>query len=210
MGVVSPAWTGRGVPGTCDDGAALCGVARCGQSREGEELTTGSTQSGEIQLAEALYQEYGPALYRFACRLLGNPDRAQRAVHEVLLRAWRQPEQLDAEGQPERRWLLAVARDVLADHWLAAQSQSRTGDLAGKTLPANGLVDRLVQEWQVEAAFGELSPFQRQILTALCYRDRSVSEVAKELDLPVAKARSRTHYALRTLRAGLERRGVTR
>ncbi|MPZ88181.1 MAG: sigma-70 family RNA polymerase sigma factor [Nitriliruptorales bacterium] len=175
-------------------------------------LGTGSSESMEIELVGALYEEFGPALYRFACRLLGDPDRAQRAVHDVLLRAWRQADRLKESAQPEQGWLLDVARDVMADHWRAAQSQSRTGDLAaaGKTLPADGLVDRLVQEWQVEASFSELSPLQRQILISLADQDRSVSEVARELDLPAGKVWSRTHYALRTLRAALERRGVTR
>jgi RNA polymerase sigma-70 factor, ECF subfamily len=177
--------------------------------QEGKQLSTGSSEAAEIQLADALYAEYGPALYRFACRLLGNAERAQRAVREVLLRAWRQPERLDEDGRPEQGWLLAIARDVLADHWLAAQSQANTGDLAGKTLPSNGLVDRLVQEWQVEAALGELSPVQRRILVDLYYAERPESQVAEDLDLPAEKVRSRTHYALRTLRSALERRGVT-
>lgn len=175
-------------------------------------MSTGSVDAVEVEFVEALYDEFGPALYRFACRLLGDEARAQRAVRDVLLRAWRQPAQLDAEGRPEQGWLLATAREVLADHWRAAQSQSKTGDLAaaGKTLPANGLVDRLVQEWQVEAAFSELSPTQRRILVGLRYGEQSVAEAARDLDLPSATIRNRTHYALRTLRSALERRGVTR
>lgn len=197
----------------------MIGRLRAGECRAGRHgrvsglgTVSDSNDSVEIELVDALCEEFGPALYRFACRLLGDPDRAQRAVRDVLLRAWRRPDQLTANGQPERGWLLGVARDVMADHWRAAQSQSKTGDLAaaGKTLPANGLVDRLVQEWQVEGAFSELSPLQRQILISLADEDRSVSEVARELDLPAGKVRSRTHYALRTLRSALERRGVTR
>ncbi len=166
--------------------------------------------TAETALVAALYDEYGPALYRFAYRFLQDRGRAEDAVQEVLLRAWRHPERLDpATGSP-RAWLFTVARNVLTDQWRADQARPRTvaDETAVEAVAAVDVFDRLVEGWQVEEALGDLSLDQRRVLVEVYYRGRSVAEAARELGIPAGTVKSRTHYALRTLRAALERRGL--
>lgn len=168
--------------------------------------------TAEAALIAALYDEYGSALYRFAYRFLGDRGRAEDVVQEVLLRAWRHPERLDpATGSP-RAWLFTVARNVLTDLWRAERTRPRTvaGERAAESLPADDEFERLVESLQVEAALAELSVDQRRVLVEVFYRGRSVAEAAHELGVPAGTVKSRTHYALRTLRAALERRGLAR
>lgn len=168
--------------------------------------------SSETALVAALYDEYGPALYRFAYRFLQDRGRAEDTVQEVLLRAWRNPARMDpATGSP-RAWLFTVARNVLTDQWRADQARPRTvGDESVvATVPADDIFERLVETWQVEDALTELSLDQRRVLVEVYYRGRSVNEAARELGIPAGTVKSRTHYALRTLRAALVERGLTR
>lgn len=50
-------------------------------------------------------------------------------------------------------------------------------------------------------AMDRLTPEHRAVLTELYYRQRSVSEAADALGIPPGTVRSRSHYALRALRA---------
>lgn len=169
--------------------------------------------SAETALVAALYDEYGPALYRYCYRYLQDRGRAEDAVQEVLIKAWRKPERLDPSTGSPRGWLFTVARNVLTDLWRADQARPRTvaDERAVESVPVDDDVfDRLVEGWQVEEALGELSTEQREVLVEVYYRGRSVAETARVLGIPAGTVKSRTHYALRSLRVALERRGMTR
>ena len=55
----------------------------------------------EAALMRVLYDEHGPALWRYAVRLTGDPARAEDVVQETLLRAWQHPEVTDGDGRRE-------------------------------------------------------------------------------------------------------------
>lgn len=68
--------------------------------------------------------------------------------------------------------------------------------------------DDLAESRQVEEALSELTDEQRRVLTEVYVRGRSVNETAHALDLPAPTVSKRAHFALRSLRAALERRGL--
>lgn len=166
--------------------------------------------SAETALVTALYDEYGPALYRFAYRFLQDRGRAEDVVQEVLVKAWRHPHNLDPASGSPRAWLFTVARNILTDQWRADQARPRTiaDETVVESVPADDVFERLVDAWQIEEAMADLSVDQRQVLQEVYYRGRSVNEAARELGVPPGTVKSRTHYALRTLKAALERRGL--
>lgn len=68
--------------------------------------------------------------------------------------------------------------------------------------------DRTVEGWLIAEALARLSEVHRQVLIECYYRGRSVAEAANRLGLPAGTVKSRTHYALRSLRLVLEEMGV--
>ena len=68
----------------------------------------------EAALMRVLYDEHGPALWRYAVRLTGDPARAEDVVQETLLRAWQHPEVTDGD-RSARAWLFTVARNMIID-----------------------------------------------------------------------------------------------
>jgi RNA polymerase sigma-70 factor, ECF subfamily len=169
--------------------------------------------SAETALVAVLYDEYGPALYRYCYKYLQDRGRAEDAVQEVLIKAWRKPERLDPSTGSPRGWLFTVARNVLTDTWRADQARPRTvaDERAVESVPVDDDVfDRLVEGWQVEEALGELSTEQREVLYEVYYRGRSVAETARVLGIPAGTVKSRTHYALRSMKIALEKKGMTR
>ncbi|HET8680517.1 MAG TPA: sigma-70 family RNA polymerase sigma factor [Micromonosporaceae bacterium] len=163
-------------------------------------------------MLRALHAEHGDALYAHAVRLCGGDrQRAEDLVQETLLRAWRHPEALDPERGSVRAWLFTTARHLAIDFW--RRRSVRVSEVVTDVLPepsADDETDRAVEAWTVAEALARLSPAHREVLLECFYRGRSVAEAAARLGVPPGTVKSRTHYALRSLRLALEELGVTR
>src|SRR6476619_1428720 len=70
------------------------------------------SQDPETALASsrfgAIYQEHSRAIYYLALRLLGDPDKAEDATHDVFLKAFRKMDQFRGDSS-WRTWLYRIA-----------------------------------------------------------------------------------------------------
>jgi len=158
----------------------------------------------------ALHDEHARALWVYALRLTGGDHgRAQDAVQETLLRAWRHFEVLDpARGSP-RAWLFTTVRNVLIDEWRSRSARPEVvTDEVPETSAPDG-ADSAVQSWLLADAMQQLSTAHRDVIVECFYRGYSVGEAAQRLGVPPGTVKSRTYYALRALKLALEERGVT-
>jgi RNA polymerase sigma-70 factor (ECF subfamily) len=64
-------------------------------------------------------------------------------------------------------------------------------------------VEGMLRAQAVRKALADLRPDHRRVLIELYFRARSAEETAELLGIPAGTVRSRTHYALRSLRAAL-------
>jgi len=131
-------------------------------------------------------------------------------VQETLLRAWRHPEALNPDRGSVRAWLFTTARNLAIDSW--RRRSVRVGEVITDALPealTDDETDRTVEAWLIAEALGRLSPVHREVLVECFYRGRSVAEASARLGVPPGTVKSRTHYALRSLRLVLEEMGVT-
>jgi RNA polymerase sigma-70 factor (ECF subfamily) len=168
------------------------------------------TEDGD--LLRALHEEHGDALFAHALRLTnGDRQRAEDLVQETLLRAWQHPQALDPTRGSVRAWLFTTARNLAIDAW--RRRSARVGEVFTDTLPEVPEVadeaDRAVESWLVAEALSRLSRPHREVLVECFYQGRSVAEAAEQLGVPPGTVKSRTHYALRSLKLVLEELGVT-
>jgi RNA polymerase sigma-70 factor (ECF subfamily) len=149
-----------------------------------------------------LWRIHGVVLRRFALKLtLGNQYRADEIIQETLIRAWRHPEIVDGHAKTIRPWLFTVARNVATDLW---RKQSRHNDIIedrpqDRPNAVEG-IDQAMTVMDVRAALAQLTPEHRQIIVEVYYLGRSVTEVAKLLNIPEGTAKSRIYYGLRHLK----------
>ena len=166
----------------------------------------------DAELLRAMFAEHGDALYAHALRLTnGDRQRAEDLVQETLLRAWRHPEALDPNRGSVRAWLFTTARNLAIDSW--RRRSVRVGEVVTDVLPealTDDETDRTVEAWLIAEALSRLSTVHREVLVECFYRGRSVAEAAAWLGVPPGTVKSRTHYALRSLKLVLEEMGVTR
>ncbi|MFC4108940.1 sigma-70 family RNA polymerase sigma factor [Micromonospora zhanjiangensis] len=164
-------------------------------------------------MLRALHDEHAEALFAHALRLVnGDLQRAEDLVQETLLRAWRHPEALDPSRGSVRGWLFTTARNLAIDQW--RRRNARVGEIVTDDLPepphGPDEADRAVEAWTVAEALRRLSQSHREVLVECFYLGRSVTEAAGRLGVPPGTVKSRTHYALRSLRLVLAEMGVTR
>lgn len=162
-------------------------------------------------MLRVLHADHGDALYAHALRLTGGDShRAADLVQETMLRAWRHPEVMDPARGSLRSWLFTTARNLAIDAW--RRRNARVGEVVTDDVPevpeSDG-TDRALESWLVADALARLAPAHREVLVECFYWGRSVAETAARLGVPPGTVKSRTHYALRSLKLVLEEMGVT-
>jgi RNA polymerase sigma-70 factor (ECF subfamily) len=159
-----------------------------------------------------LHDDHAAVLLAYATRLTGGDvQRAEDAVQEAFLRAWRNPQAFREGAGSPRAWLMTVVHHIVVDDIRARRARPiEVGDapLAFVADPADDIADALLS-WTVAEALAQLSPDHRAVLVETYYRGRSVAEAAEALGIPAGTVKSRTYYALRALRLALSERGVT-
>ena len=143
-------------------------------------------------------------LFAIAQRILRDIDRAEDALQDALVIAWR-----DLRGLRDLdrfdAWLHRLLVNVCVVH--ATRERRRTINL--RVLPVEGPPARddlltIADRDQLERGFRRLPPEQRAILVLHHYLGYAPSEIAETLGVPAGTARSRLHHAHRAMRAALE------
>jgi RNA polymerase sigma-70 factor, ECF subfamily len=142
-------------------------------------------------------------LHAIAIRIVHDPGRAEDAVQSALLKAWRD---LPSLRDPARfdawlyRLLVRSCYEEARGHRSFRTLVKVVGDEPGEADWSGAIADRD----QLERAFRHLPIDQRAVIVLHHYSDLPLTAIADVLAVPVGTVRSRLHYALRGLRAGIE------
>lgn len=161
------------------------------------------TANAEYRMRK-LYEESVENLFRYLMRLtLGRRQLAEDLLQETYLRAWRKLDHLPTEPAQALPWLFTVARHVAIDAARAREARPvEVGTFNLAAVPtADNLAEGVVDVQIVRTALSRLNRQHREVLFEVYFRDAAAQDVAQRLGIPVGTVRSRTFYALRSLRA---------
>jgi RNA polymerase sigma-70 factor (ECF subfamily) len=161
-------------------------------------------QGGDREAFAILARTHGDRLMAIAHRILRDVGRAEDAVQQALVIAWRELPRL---RDPDRfdAWierLLVNASYAEARRWRRWNANIRVLPADGPVGPDEAL--SLEDRDRLERGFRRLPPDQRAILVFTHYLGLAPTEIADRLGIPVGTARSRLHYAHRAMRAAIE------
>jgi RNA polymerase sigma-70 factor (ECF subfamily) len=144
-------------------------------------------------------------LHAVANLILRDSDRAQDAVQDALISAWRD---VRALRDPDA-WDAWTYRLTVWSCYRTAKKQSRRNRVELRVLPdpepavhldvARTLADRDL----VERALHDLPIDQRAVIVLRFFADLPLDAVADILDIPVGTVKSRLHRAIAALRASM-------
>ena len=159
-----------------------------------------------------LYRRYSGELYGFALNALADRELAEEVVQDVFARAWRRAADYDSRRGSVRTWLYAIARNRIVD--ARRRAAARPGLARGEPgdIPAelDSELEQAVLRWQMAAALSRLSPQHREVIRLAHYGGLSLREISERKGIPLGTVKSRTSYALRTLRLILDEMDVGR
>ena len=160
-------------------------------------------QQGDHDAFSALVRPEIPRLHGLAGLILRDPARAEDAVQEALLKAWRDLPRL---REPDRfgAWLRRLA--VNACHDEGRRLRRRRGEIAlgpeHERAAGDGL-DAMIQRDELVRGFHRLSQEERTVIGLRYYLDLPSADAAAALGMREGTYRSKLHRAIRALGAAM-------
>ncbi len=176
-----------------------------------EQLLRQLNQGPDDGAVRALYALHGDALYGFAVRRLGDRGLAEELVQDVFTRVWRHAGDFDPERASFRTWLYQIARNAAVDLERRRMVRPSLGpeSAAEELTEPDEPIERAVLRWQMQAALERLSPDHREVVRLAHFEGLTMREIGDRLEIPVGTVKSRTSYALRSLRLALDEMEVS-
>jgi RNA polymerase sigma factor (sigma-70 family) len=166
----------------------------------------GAMQSDKLNFAR-VYDEHVWRVYGFLAYRLGDRETAEdltQATFERALRAW---SRFDPRRASETTWLLAIARNLLIDHYRRDKSNV-TEPIDEDAAPmVAGPEEQLLGSPELLNALGKLSERDREVLALRFGGDMTGPEIAQLLDLTLANVQQIVSRSLRKLRGLLDEAG---
>jgi RNA polymerase sigma-70 factor (ECF subfamily) len=163
-----------------------------------------AAQRGDQAAFVDLVRSSGDRLFAIAQRILRDVDRAEDALQDALVIAWRD---LPGLRDPDRfdAWIHRLLTNVCiaqATRERRMAVELRVLSFEGPAAPDEylGVADRD----QLERGFRRLTPDERAILVLHHYVGYGPTEIAELLGRPAGTIRSRLHHARRAMRAALD------
>jgi RNA polymerase sigma-70 factor (ECF subfamily) len=166
-------------------------------------------RAGDDAALGELYLRYETAIYRFLLGILRDPHRAEDALQDTFIQAFRKSERVDPNSF--RGWLFSVAHQQAM---LVKRREKRYATAGADGLM--GLVDRQATPLEAHARaddiaaavglLGELPAGQQAVIRMRIFDGLRFQEVADRLGVPLGTALARMHDGLKALRAQWEER----
>ena len=162
-------------------------------------------RGGDEEAFTSLIRMAGDRLMAIAFRILRDVDRAEDAVQQAIVTAWRD---LPALRDPDKfdGWLYRVLVNAC---YLEAR-RTRRWNANVRVLDsdvASGSPDGFLSvedRDELERAFRRLPPEQRAAFVLHHYAGMRLADIGEVLEIPVGTVKSRLHYAAAALRAAIE------
>jgi RNA polymerase sigma-70 factor, ECF subfamily len=160
---------------------------------------------GDIDAYSELVRASHPRLFGVANLILRDSDRAQDAVQDALLLAWRHVRSLrdpDAWDAWLRRLTVRACYKVASAHRRRTLVELHVTPDPGSTKAPDASIGVADRDW-LGRELDRLDIDQRVVLVLHYYLDLPVSEVAEIIDIPYGTAASRLHRGLEAMRASM-------
>lgn len=168
-----------------------------------DRVLVDQARKGDRDAFASLVHQVSDSLFAVAFRVLRDTGLAEDALQNALVSAWRELPQL-RDSQRFDAWIHRILIH-------ACYAESRRGRLRAASI---GVLDisrastpdssrELADRDEIERAFRHVPLDQRAVFVLHHYVGLPLVEVAETLGIPAGTARSRLHYATRSLRSAM-------
>ena len=155
----------------------------------------GRAQAGDEAAFVIIYEEFSPAIHRFAYRLLGQQEQADDITQETFIRAYEHLARLDADANLSA-WLYRIAANACQDAlrrrrritWVP-MFDDEAADAAFAT--ADDFVPQVIEAQAIARVLAEMPPALATTLVLRSVEGFSCEEIADIMGVPKGTVFSR-------------------
>jgi len=152
-----------------------------------------------------LFAFFAPRLKAFMMRGGAEADIAEELAQEAMIQVWRRAESFDPARAAASTWIYTIARnkriDRLRRERRPAMSEEEYAGALGEPERGDAAAERSEDECRLARSMAALPDDQALVVRMAFYDDKSHSDIAAELKLPLGTVKSRIRLALTRLRA---------
>ena len=179
-------------------------AARPGEIAAAEQMAVAA--SGDVEAFAGLAGSYTPMLMGVALRIVGDRNDAEKAVHEVLVEAWRSCRFYDPARFSIRVWW-SIGLRALALRRTQGRRVKRMASTHDTMIAQLGASQEAADlpplRNQVRRVLDSLSSEQRSVLQLAYFDGLSAAEIGDRSHMNAGQVRAQLAEALRCLRTGL-------
>jgi RNA polymerase sigma-70 factor (ECF subfamily) len=163
---------------------------------------------GDRDAFAKLFAFYAPRLKTYLARMGAGDAVAEELVQETFLTVWRKAALFDPARASAGTWIFTIARNLRIDSLRRARRPEV--DLSDPVLvpdpepPPDHELEVAQTHTLVQAAFAQLPEDQAAVIRLAFLEDKSHSQIAVQLALPLGTVKSRLRLALRRMRVVIE------
>lgn len=161
-----------------------------------ERLLIEAAQHDPSRFAE-LYQNNFERVYAYVARRVHSREEAEDITAEVFHQALLNIGRFEWRGVPFAAWLLRIAANVLADRW---QRAARSPEIAAESQAEPGVDAEIERRAMLFQLVDRLPLDQRLVIVRRFVDQKSIKEIAQELDRSEGAVKQLQFRALQTLR----------
>lgn len=157
-----------------------------------------------------LFRYFGPRLKTYFMRYATvDETTADELVQDAMLLVWRKAALFDPARAAASTWIFSIARNLRVDAWRLERRRAALAEGVEQVFaPAEPGSDELValagREAALRKALCDLPREQAHLVLLSYFEDRSHSQIASSVGLPLGTVKSRLRMALARLRAAVD------
>lgn len=169
-----------------------------------ERLLIEAAQKDPTRFAD-LYECNFERVYAYVCRRIGNRDEAQDVTSEVFQQALANLRRFEWRGVPFTAWLLRIAANAIADRWRRSSREQQPSDDDPEPYPVDPVnIEEVEQRAKLFRLVQTLPADQRRVIEMRFAEEKSIREIAAELNRTEGAVKQLQFRGIQSLRAQLE------
>jgi len=165
-----------------------------------ERLLIEAAQRDPAQFAD-LYTRNFHAVYAYVARRTASREEAEDLTSEVFHQALANLQRFEWRGAPFAAWLIRIAANAIADRW---RSRSREGGDPLTDEPSGESMSGIESRATLYRLVDSLPADQRRVIVMRFAEQKSIREIAQELQRTEGAIKQLQFRALEKLRASME------
>lgn len=154
---------------------------------------------------ERLYRESYQLVYNYVFRIVTSRAETEDIVSEAFLKAARSFGRFNASRAKFSTWVVAIARNCVADHYRSAKPHEALEDVpAGKVASEDSSIAQVDEADVVSGLFAVLDDDERTLVFMKYYECKRNVEIAEETGLNASTVSTKLARALHKMRAAAE------